>query len=70
MYQCQMGNLPSQKLSNSYQTIRYLITGELYSVTIYMNYHNRFLCETNLTKITIFYLQKITQRGNQKPKQK
>jgi len=36
--------------------MRYLITGELYSVTIYMNCLNRFLCETNLVKITIFYL--------------
>ena len=35
---------------------RYLITVELYSVTIYMNYLNRFLCEANLAKITIFYL--------------
>ena len=44
------------KLSKYNQTMRYLITGELYSVTIYMNYLNRFLCETNLAKITIFYL--------------
>jgi hypothetical protein len=36
--------------------MRYLITGELYSVAIYMNYLNTFLCETNLAKITIFYL--------------
>jgi hypothetical protein len=28
--------------------MRYLFTGELYSVTIYMNYLNIFLCETNL----------------------
>jgi len=50
--------IPVKKLSKSYQTIRYLITGELYSVTIYMNYLNRCLCETNLTKITIFFTYK------------
>ena len=47
------------ELSKSYQTMKYWITGELYSVTIYMNYLNRFLCETNLAKITIFYLYKF-----------
>jgi hypothetical protein len=42
----------------------YLITGELYSVAIYMNYLNTFLCETNLAKITIFYFSQFQRKMN------
>jgi hypothetical protein len=44
--------------------MRYLITGELYSVTsTYMNYLNTFLCETNLAKIT-----SLLREWDEKPK--